>query len=238
MDWQNYSGLWLARHILGIPKILSRLLAGEEICATDPDLVKMTEIANASRAHLKAILGFTVPPNCKPMWLLSTLIDQLGLKLISRRKGSKGQQVRYYSLTVEDLSFAIDVLQHREQQRYLRLQQELERKEKSRVHQAKMKTLYGIDPPNSSVVTPPIKGDIYPLEPPLTTENNQAENRESEYINSSPNTLEKLKPCLSLLEGIINTGREVLKEMMEMFLAENRIPLPSQIAQQLKTVLY
>ena len=157
MDWQNYSGKWLARHILGIPKILSRLLAGEALCATDPDLVKMTEIANASRVHLKAILGFTIPANCKPIWLLSTLINQLGLKLISRRKGSKGQQVRYYSLTVEDLSFAIDVLQHREQQRMDRLQQELERKEQSRIHQAKMKTLYGIDPPNFSVVTPPHK---------------------------------------------------------------------------------
>ncbi|MGK7894019.1 MAG: plasmid replication protein, CyRepA1 family [Xenococcus sp. (in: cyanobacteria)] len=214
MDWQNYSGKWLARHILGIPKILSRLLAGSELCATDPDLVQMTKIANASRVHLKAILGFTVPPNCKPMWLLSTLIDQLGLKLISRRKGSKGQQVRYYSLTVEDLSFAIDVLQHREQQRMDRLQQELERKEKSRIHQAKMQTLYGIDPPNSSVVTPPIKGDIYPLEPPLTTENNSSENREPEYKNSSSKTLDKLKPCLSLLEEIINIGQEVLKEMM------------------------
>ena len=216
MDWQNYSGKWLARNILGIPKILSRLLAGEELCATDPDVVNMTKIALASRAHLKAILGFTVPPNCKPMWLLSTLIDQLGLKLISRRKGSKGQQVRYYSLTVEETSFAIDVLQYREQQRYLRLQKELERKEKSLIHQAKMQMMYGIDPPESSVVTPPIKGDIYPLETPLTTENNQADSFESEYKDSLPHTLEKLKPCFSLLDGIINLGQEVLKEMIYM----------------------
>jgi len=219
-DWQNYSGKWLARHILDIPKILSRLLAGEELCADDPDLVKMTEIANKASAHIKAILGFTIPKNCKPIWLLSTLINQLGLKLISRRKGRKGEQVRYYSLAVEDLSFAIDVLQHREQQRIERRQQELERKEKSLLHQAKMQALYGIDPPkNSSVVTPPIKRDIYPLDEPLTTENNQPENVDNEYIDSSPNTLEKLKPCFSLVEGIINTGKNVIKEMMVQFLA-------------------
>ena len=39
---------------------------------------------------------------------------------------------------------------------------------------------------------------------PLTTENNQSEHADSEYMDSSPNTLEKLKPCLSLLERIIN----------------------------------
>ncbi|MGK7896002.1 MAG: hypothetical protein AB4372_20905, partial [Xenococcus sp. (in: cyanobacteria)] len=154
--------------------------------------------------------------------LLSILINQLGLKLISRRKGNRGQQVRYYSLTVEDLSFAIDVLQHREQQRMDRLQQELERKEKSLRHQAKMQSLYGIDPPKSSVVTPPIKGDIYPLEPPLTTENNPSENQETEYKNSSSNTLEKLKPCFSLLEGIVNQGQEVIKEIMVQLLASTR----------------
>jgi hypothetical protein len=158
MDWHNYSGKWLARHILGIPKILSRLLAGEEITATDPDLEKMTEMAKASRAHIKAILGFTISPKCTPIWLLSTLLDQLGLKMTSRRRGGKGKQVRYYSLTVEDLSFAIDVLQHRERQREEKAQKERERLQKERLHQARMQTLYGIDPPEPKIVTPPQKG--------------------------------------------------------------------------------
>ena len=40
------------------------------------------------------------------MWLLGILIgNQLGLKLLSRKKGKRGQQVRYYSLTVEDTAF-------------------------------------------------------------------------------------------------------------------------------------
>ncbi len=222
MDWHNYSGKWLARHILGIPKILARLLAGEEISATDPDVLQMTQIALASRAHLKAILGFTIPADCKPMWLLGILINQLGLKLISRRKGKRGQQVRYYSLTVEELTFAIDVLQYREQQRIEKAQKEQEWKEKARIHQARMQTMYGIDPPKASVATPPIKRDIYPLENPLTTENNQPENVDSEYIDSSPNNLEKLKPCFFLLEGTINLGQEVIKKMMVQLLVNVR----------------
>ena len=47
----------------------------------------------------------------------------------------------------------------------------------------------------------PIKGDIYPLDDPLTTENNQAENRGTESQESSPKTLEKLKPCFELLSS-------------------------------------
>ena len=84
--------------------------------------------------------------------------------------------------------------------------------------------------PNSSVATlPPIKRDIYPLVEPLDTENNSSEPKDSEYINSSPNTLGKLKPCLELLEEIINTGQEVLKEMMVQLLANIGNPIASRL---------
>ena len=152
------------------------------------------------------------------MWLLGILINQLGLKLLSRRKGRKGQQVRFYSLTVEELTFAIDVLHYREQQRIEKAQKEREFTEKARIHQAKMQTQYGIAPPKPSVVTPPLKRDIYPLERPLTTENNQPDSRESEYKDLSSNTLDKLKPCLELLDGIINQGQEVIKQILVQFL--------------------
>ena len=217
IDWHNYSGLWLARHVLGVPKILSRLLAGEELCNTDPDLIKMTEMALATRAHIKAILGFTVPTNCQSNWLLSMLLDQLGLKMTSRRKGGKGKQVRYYSLTIEDLSLAIDVLQHRERQREEKAQKERERLEKERIHQARMQTQYGIAPPTSSVVNPPQKGDDIPLDEPLTTVRESNESEAIEYYNSLPQTLEKLKPCFELIERVIKGGEEVINRMMVMF---------------------
>lgn len=66
--------------------------------------------------------------------------------------------------------------------------------------------------------TPPLKGDIYPLDEPLTTENEPVENRKTEYKDLSPDTLDKLKPCLELLEGIINSGQEVIKEILAQLL--------------------
>lgn len=218
MDWHNYSGKWLARHILGLPKILTRLLAAEEVTSIDPDLVKMTDLAIASRAHIKAILGFTISPKCTPIWLLSTLLDQLGLKMTSRRKGGKGQQVRYYSLTVEETSFAIDVLQHRERQREEKAQNERERLEKERIHQARMQNLYGIDPPDPPIVTPPQKRDIYTLKQPLTTNQEGVEQEETEYKNSLPKTLETIKFRLNLLKRVFIGEKGIIQEIVVMFL--------------------
>ena len=201
MDWHNYSGKWLARHILGLPKILARLLTGEEICATDPDLVRMNQTAVATRAHIKAILGFTIPENCKPMWLLGILIGQLGLKMIGRKKGKRGQQVRYYSLSVEELSFAVEVLQYRERQRIEKAQAEREIKEENRLHQAMMQSQYGIDPPPSTVTTPPLKRDVYPLEGVVDTVEDHPENVDFSSNEPSPDTLDKLKPCLELFRA-------------------------------------
>ena len=121
-------------------------------------------------------------------------------------------------MTFEELTFAIDVLQYREQQRKARAQKEQEWQSQAKLHQARMQSLYGIDPPKPSVSTPPLKRDIYPLVEPLDTKNNSSEPKDSEYINSSPNTLEKLKPCLELLEEIINQGQEVIKQILVQFL--------------------
>ena len=223
MDWHNYSSKWLARHILGLPKILARLLAGEEICATDPDVVRITSTAIATRAHIKAILGFTVPENCQPMWLLGILVGQLGLKMIARKKGPRGQQVRYYSLAVEELAFAVEVLQYRERQRIEKAEREREIEEKNRLYQARMQTQYGIAPPNTSVATPPLKRDIYPLEGVVATEDDRPENADIRSNEPSPDTLEKLKPCRELLERTINTGLSVIKEIVIKLLASNGI---------------
>ncbi len=214
MDWQNYSGKWLARHILGLPKILMRLFAGEEICATDPDLVKMTQIALATRTHLKAILGFTVPQDCQPMWLLGTAVNQLGLRTAARKKGKRGEQVTYYSLRVEDLTFAVEVLEYREQQRIERAKKKQEQQEKARRHQAKMQSLYRIDPPKTSVSTPPLKGDVYPLEESLDTENNWPGNTNSESSDSSDKTLKNLQPFYELFKRITELPYTVIKEIL------------------------
>ncbi|MGK7950259.1 MAG: bifunctional DNA primase/helicase, partial [Xenococcaceae cyanobacterium] len=223
MDWHNYSAKWLARHILGLPKILTRLLAGEELCASDPDVVQMTKIAVASRAHIKAILGFTIPENCKPMWLLGILVGQLGLNTASRKKGKRGEQVTYYSLKVEEITFAVEVLEYRERQRREKAERERAIEENNRQHQARMQSLYGIDPPSGAVSTPPLKRDIYPLKQGVDTRDDDSESEDSRYFDPPPDTLEKLKPCLELLEGTINLGWEVIKEIVVKFFVSDEV---------------
>ncbi|MGB5634768.1 MAG: plasmid replication protein, CyRepA1 family [Waterburya sp.] len=223
MDWHNYSSKWLARHILGLPKILARLLAGEEICATDPDVVQITKTAMMARAQIKVILNLTIPQNCQPMWLLGVLIGQLGLKMIGRKKGKRGQQIRYYSLSVEELVFAVEVLQYRERQRSSKAEREWEIEEKNRIYQAIMQSQYGISPPDSTVTTPPLKRDMYPLEGVVDTGKDESQNADFRSNEPSPDTLEKLKPCLELLEGTIDLGFSVIKEIVIKLLTSNGI---------------
>ena len=224
MDWHNYSSKWLAYHALGFPKILMRLLAGEEFTASDPDLMRMNQIALASRAHLKNIINLTVRPDCqeKPLWLMGVLLDRMGLKTALRKKGRRGEQVTHRSLDVESLGFAIEVLQYREQQRKEKAQREQERIEKAARHQARMQTLYGIEPPPApAVATPPDKRDVYTLEEAVDTKNHPSLLVDSE----GSQILQNLQPSLDLLYGITDLGLEVLKEILKELLGRRKIAL-------------
>ncbi|MBD2615812.1 bifunctional DNA primase/helicase, partial [Nostoc punctiforme FACHB-252] len=117
MDWGNYSARWLARFNLGLHHILGCLVAGAEITAADPHLLNMTQIAIQCAAHIKAILGFTVPTDCQPIWLLATMLEQLGLKLACRKQGPRGMQVKLFSLSKPELDFALQVIAHRQNKR-------------------------------------------------------------------------------------------------------------------------
>lgn len=213
MDWHNYSSKWLAYQLLGFPKILMRLLAGEEITASDPDVMRMNQTALATRAHLKNILNLTVRSDCleKPLWLIGVFLERVGLKTALRKKGRRGEQVTYRSLDIESLSFAIEVLQYRSQQRIEKAKRERERQEKSAQHQAYMQTLYGIEPPVPSVSTPPHKRDVYKLEEDMDTKDNRSEIGEFE----TDDTLKNLQPCLNLIEGIIARGVDVLTKVLK-----------------------
>ena len=224
MDWHNYSSKWLAYHALGFPKILMRLLAGEEFTASDPDLMRMNQIALASRAHLKNIINLTVRPDCqeKPLWLMGVLLERMGLKTALRKKGRRGEQVIYRSLDIESLSFAIEVLQYRSEQRIEKAKKEQERREKAARHQARMQTLYGIEPtPAPSVATPPDKRDVYTLEAAVDTKNHPSLLVDSE----GSQILQNLQPSLDLLYGITDLGLEVLKEILKELLGRRKIAL-------------
>ena len=179
----------------------------------------MTQIADASSVHVKAILNLTIPKDCQPLWLMGVLLNQVGLGTASRKKGGRGQQVTYRSLAIEDLAFAVEVLQYRERQRKEKAEREQEFQEQAQRHQAKMQSLYGIEPPQPTVSTPPDKKDINTLEGGVNTAN-----KEPEMVNApSESRLEKLQPALNLLFGTIDLGVEIIKEIVRSELSQNQL---------------
>ena len=158
MDWGNYSAKWQARFFLGLDKVLQRLMNGEKITAKDPELLRMTKLAEQIGQHIKDILGFTVPGDCKPIWLLGSLLDQLGLKLDKKKIGPKGKQVKHHFLKEEKLEFALFVIKHRQMKRQRKEERARQEAEDQRRHQAGREAQYGISPPPDPVSTPPPNG--------------------------------------------------------------------------------
>lgn len=202
MDWSNYSAQWLARFNLGLHGILQHLVAGGEIRASDPLVLRMTEIAKQCAAHIKAILGFTVPPNCSPMWLLASLVEQLGLKLTSRKEGPRGFQVKIYSLAQAELDFAHQVMAHRESKRLSLALQEREDQERLARYQAAVQLRYGVTPPSDPVFTPPQKRVLQPLKEGVNTESSRPDlstlesDFEPQYVVGEIRELERGHPTL------------------------------------------
>jgi hypothetical protein len=243
-DWSNYSAQWLARFNLGLYGILKHLVAGGEIQATDPELARMTAIARACAAHLKTILGFAIPPNCSPIWLLGMFVDQLGLKLTSRKEGSRGKQVKIHFLTPDELNFALFVLSHRQTKRTLKVQREREYKEKQERYQTTMQVLYALEAIPPSVSTPPQKDNEQPLKMGVNTETcnsilNQHKGGVSQRGRSivAPNlesaiTCDQLEPndgyhndlhaYAELLHDCLEYGVEAIRELLKPWTPEKR----------------
>lgn len=204
MDWGNYSARWLARFNLGLHQILTSLVRGGEFTASDPTLLKMRAIALHCAAHVKAILGFTIPSDCKPIWLLATLVEQLGLKLTFRKQGKRGQQVKLFSLSKKELEFALYVIAHR-----IALRQQKE----NRIYYAtETQSQYSVNPNPKPVSTPPHNaignshwegGDTTDSEPPPT-------NRTT------------LLHCVEILRGGISRGVDAIKGILKRWTGDLR----------------
>ena len=215
MDWGNYTARWLARFNLGLHSVLKRLVAGEEVTATDLDLVRMSKIATMCGAHIKAILGFRVPANCKPMWLLGILANQLGLKLTCRKQGKRGEQVRVYSLSCEELEFAISVLEHREYKRQRKAQRLREFHEQQTNHQLRMHLMYGFDLPSSAVSIPRPKRVVPNFWGGVDTEINSPGVDENQgYGEGLENKEGLIRSFAELLLGVIEDGRKAVEEIL------------------------
>ena len=210
MDWHNYSSQWLALHILGVPKLLARLLASEEICATDPDLVKMTETAINSRVYIKALLNLTVPKDCKPLWLMGVLLDRLGFKTISCKRGQRGEQVTYRHLSKDETDFALEFLEYRQQLRQQKEEKERLLREERECYQAAIERQYGISPSANLVSTPPPNGVFHTLEEGEDTKENL------EFSSSIPplETWEIFKPYYKRIEDAIDLGISVINRLV------------------------
>ncbi|MGL4884348.1 MAG: bifunctional DNA primase/helicase, partial [Waterburya sp.] len=159
-DRQHHCTQWMLWQTLGLPKILERLFAGEEYRADDPDLVNLVEVGQKYKNSIKAVLGFWIPTNCSPTWLLGMLIGKLGLKTQSRKKGSSGQQVKFYSLAIEELTFAKEVLEYRQQERIKREERKLQQREENQLYQIMMATQYGSKRAINSISTPTSEDNI------------------------------------------------------------------------------
>ncbi|WP_230967102.1 plasmid replication protein, CyRepA1 family [Nostoc commune] len=204
MDWGNYSARWLARFNLGLHHILERLVAGGEVNANDPDLIKMIAIAKNCAAHVKAILGFTVPSDCKPIWLLGTLVEQLGLKLTSRKQGKRGQQVKIYSLSKSELEFASQVIAHRQSKREQKApisnSQFLEVNCELRIANCELVST----PPYDSIVKPLLEGvDTTEFDPP-------------------PTDRTTLLHCVEMLRSGIKQGVDAIKGILKRWVEDLR----------------
>ena len=204
IDWGNYSARWLARFNLGLHQILLSLMKGDEVTADDPTLLKMAAIAKNCAAHVKAILGFTIPSDCKPIWLLGTLIEQLGLKLTFRKQGKRGQQVKLFSLSKEELEFAMHVIAHRETKR--------NQKENRTYYAAQTPAAYSVNPNQQAVSTPPLDA----------IGNSHCQGEDTTEFESPPTDRITLLHCVEILRSGISRGVDAIKGILKRWVEDLR----------------
>lgn len=81
------------------------------------DLDELEELIASARDDVKSVLNLTVPEDFSPCWVVAQLLQQLGLKLRSRREGGRGAQTRIYSLDRQHWEFISEILQRRRRAR-------------------------------------------------------------------------------------------------------------------------
>jgi len=204
IDWGNYSARWLARFNLGLHQILTSLVRGGEFTADDPTLLKMRAIAKNCAAHVKAILGFTIPSDCKPIWLLGTLVEQLGLKLTCRKQGKRGQQVKIYSLSKKELEFAQKVIAHRVAKRTI--------KENRIYNVGQTPAVYSPESNHQSVSTPPLNAIGNPHEGGVDTTDSEP----------PPTDRITLLHCVEILRRGISRGVDAIKGILKRWTGDLR----------------
>ena len=204
MDWGNYSARWLARFNLGLHQILKGLVRGGKFTADDPTLLKMTAIAIHCAAHVKVILGFTIPSDCKPIWLLATLVEQLGLKLTFRKQGKRGQQVKLFSLSKKELEFAQQVIAHRVAKRTI--------KQNRTYYAAQTPAVYNVNHNQQPVSAPPHDCIGKP----------HREGEDTTEMELPPTDRTTLLHCVEILRSGISHGVNAIKGILKRWTGDLR----------------
>jgi len=141
------------------------------------------------------------------------LLNKLGLKTKSCKRGSSGQQVLHYSLAVEELIFAREVLKYRQQQRILKSERQRQRQSENRLHQIMMATQYDLGSTTEAISTPTVNNNIPYKQQGIDI-------AESHTIS----IIEKMQGSLTMLTNLVVLGREVIRELFLPTLDLNPIP--------------
>ena len=142
---------------------------------------------------------------------MGVILDRLGLKTISNKEGSRGQQVTYRRLCPDTFQFALEVLTYREQVREQKAERQRQLQEDNLRYQEAMQRQYGIEPTIASV-SPPLQNEgSYTLEEGVDTNENKGSNDSIPPLD----TWEVFSSYYQLIEEKIDVGLDVINQMMK-----------------------
>lgn len=197
-DWRNESAGWLTLYRLGLRDILFSLIQGDALCGEDPVMQAFLEKARKSAPHIKAILNITIPSDASATWVLGTLLNRLALSTVSTRKRVEGECKRFYSLKEEELAFALQVLNYRQQQREEKERKRQEQQAKNAAHAAWIQSQYG-SKPQPEAATP---DEIISQEVEQEVNYAISEQLIEQPINQANQVLAACAACMETLEAL------------------------------------
>jgi Domain of unknown function (DUF3854) len=95
---------------------------------SDDDLADLADRVRGHRQPVKTVLGWTIPEADKHAsngWIFQMMCQQLGLKVVSQRRGPRGAQGRYYTIDSDHYQQVMEILERRQQRRLDQLASEL-----------------------------------------------------------------------------------------------------------------
>ena len=128
----------------------------------------------------------------------------MGLKLTFRKQGKRGQQVKLFSLSKEELEFALQVIAHRETKR--------NQKENRTYYAPKTPAAYSVNPNQQAVSAPPLDA----------IGNSHCQGEDTTEFESPPTDRVTLLHCVEILRSGISRGVEAIKGILKRWVEDLR----------------